>query len=78
MKELRICGPFRFRIGPASQFDVVVTTNMFGDILSDEAAVDRVLSESKTVTPDLGGEAETEEMGKAICEAIEFIDSGGN
>jgi 3-isopropylmalate dehydrogenase len=35
-----------------------------------EAAVDQVLSEFKTVTPDMGGTARTEEMGEAICEAI--------
>lgn len=124
------------------KFDVVVTTNMFGDILSDEAAglvgglgmapglcvgpkyvmaqathgsapdiagknianpyamimsaqmmlswvgnkkqdkeaikaaediqtaVEKVLAEKKFVTPDLGGNASTDEMGKAICEAI--------
>jgi len=123
-------------------FDVVVTTNMFGDILSDEAAglvgglgmapglcvgpdyvmaqathgsapdiagknianpyamiksgqmmlswlgekkgdrsaiqaaqdidnaIERVLSEPKWITPDLGGSATTEEMGEAICKVL--------
>lgn len=127
------------------RFDVVVTTNMFGDILSDEAAglvgglgmapglcvgpeyvmaqathgsapdiygkhianpyamimsaqmllswlgnkkkdsaaikaardveigMEKVLSDMKHVTPDLGGTASTEEMGMAICEAIQSI-----
>ena len=125
------------------EFDVVVTTNMFGDILTDEAAglvgglgmapglnvgpkyamaqathgsapdiagkhianpyamimsgqmllmwlgkkkqdhdavqaavtiakgVETVISELETVTPDLNGSAATEEMGEAICRAIE-------
>jgi 3-isopropylmalate dehydrogenase len=124
------------------KFDVVVTTNMFGDILSDEAAglvgglgmapglcvgpkyamaqathgsapdiagkhianpyalvmstqmllswlgntkndteavqasldiekaVNSVLSAKEKVTPDLGGDSSTEEMGQAICDAI--------
>jgi 3-isopropylmalate dehydrogenase len=127
------------------RFDVVVTTNMFGDILSDEAAglvgglgmapglcagpkygmaqathgsapdiagkhvanpyamiisaqmllawlgerkadaqamraasdiergVDKVLANPTAVTPDLGGRASTEEMGKAVCCAIEAM-----
>lgn len=127
------------------KFDVVVTTNMFGDILSDEAAglvgglgmapglcvgpkfvmaqathgsapdiagkhianpyamimsaqmmilwlgnkkndsnviqaskdielgVNKVLSEKKYITPDLGGTSSTEEMGKAICKAIQCL-----
>ena len=125
------------------KFDVVVTTNMFGDILSDEAAglvgglgmapglcvgpkyamaqathgsapdiagrhianpfamimsaqmllawlgekknddsavgaaraieqgMERVLTERASVTPDLGGKASTEEMGQAVCRAIQ-------
>ncbi|MBV1756628.1 MAG: isocitrate/isopropylmalate dehydrogenase family protein [Dethiosulfatibacter sp.] len=127
------------------KYDVVVTTNMFGDILSDEAAglvgglgmapglcvgpdyvmaqathgsapdisgknianpyamvmsaqmmlswvgnkkndesaikaaenvqtgIEKVLNEKLYVTPDLGGTASTDEMGKAICEAIRNI-----
>lgn len=127
------------------KFDVVVTTNMFGDILSDEAAglvgglgmapglcvgpefvmaqathgsapdiagkhianpyamimsaqmmlswlgnkkkdyktiqaskdielgINKILSEKKYITPDLGGTSGTEEMGKAICEAIQSL-----
>jgi len=70
MKELRICGPFRFRIGPASQFDVVVTTNMFGDILSDEAAVDRVLSEFTTVTPDMGAVLQQKKWAKQSAKPL--------
>ncbi len=127
------------------KFDVIVTTNMFGDILSDEAAglvgglgmapglcvgpkyamaqathgsapdiagkhvanpyamimsaqmllswlgnmkgdadvikaskdiefgVNKVLSEKKHLTPDLGGISTTEDMGRAICDAIKNI-----
>ena len=127
------------------KFDVVVTTNMFGDILSDEAAglvgglglapglcvgpkyvmaqathgsapdiagkhianpyamimstqmmiswlgnkkndpqaiqasrdidfgVNQVLEEKEKITPDLGGESRTEEMGKAICKSIKDL-----
>jgi len=43
-----------------------------------ETAVDRVLSESNAVTPDMGGTAKTEEMGEAICEAVAETNSGGN
>ena len=34
------------------------------------AGVTKVLDEGKTVTPDLGGKASTEEMGRAMCDAI--------
>ncbi len=132
------------------RFDVIVTTNMFGDILSDEAAalagglglagslnagddhamaqaqhgsapdiagkgianpaslvlsvamlldwlggrhgraelaaggaaifraVDRVLAEPKTRTPDLGGSAGTAEMADAIVAALAADEAGGN
>ena len=35
-----------------------------------ERAMERVIREAKTVTPDLGGEASTAEMGTAVAEAI--------
>lgn len=35
-----------------------------------ESAVNKVLSDKKNVTPDLEGKSTTEEMGRAICEAI--------
>ena len=146
--ETRVVDTFAMNMVMKPQdFDVVITTNMFGDILSDEAAglvgglgmapglcvgpkyamaqathgsapdiagkhvanpyaivisaqmmllwlgerqkdpsavhaagdietaVDHVLAESKTVTPDLGGTATTEEMGDAICNTIEQINS---
>ncbi len=149
--ETRVVDTFAMNMVMRPQdFDVVVTTNMFGDILSDEAAglvgglgmapglcvgpkyamaqathgsapdiagkhvanpyaivmssqmmllwlgekqkdssavqaardieiaVDRVLSEFNAVTPDMGGTAKTEEMGKAICDAIVNINNGGN
>jgi len=34
------------------------------------SAVERVLSEAKNLTPDMGGKANTEELGKAIADAI--------
>jgi 3-isopropylmalate dehydrogenase len=141
--ETRVVDTFAMNMVMRPQdFDVVVTTNMFGDILSDEAAglvgglgmapglcvgptyvmaqathgsapdiagrhianpyaivmsaqmmllwlgekredpsaiqaarqiemaVEQVLTESQTVTPDMGGSANTEEMGAAICDAL--------
>src|SRR6056297_705603 len=35
-----------------------------------ESALNKVLSDKKNVTPDLGGKSTTEEMGRTICEAI--------
>lgn len=141
--ETRVVDTFAMNLVMKPQeFDVVVTTNMFGDILTDEAAglvgglgmapglcvgpkyamaqathgsapdiagkhianpyaiivssqmllmwlgekkqdafaveaaeniekgVSNVLTEMKTVTPDLKGTSSTEEMGEAICQAI--------
>jgi 3-isopropylmalate dehydrogenase len=144
--ETRVVDTFAMNLVMRPQdFDVVVTTNMFGDILTDEAAglvgglgmapglcvgpkyvmaqathgsapdiagrhianpyamimsgqmmvswlgeqrrdpaliraagdvkggVESVLSAMQAVTADLGGQASTEEMGEAICEAIEAL-----
>ena len=38
-----------------------------------ERGVDKVLANPTAVTPDLGGRASTEEMGKAVCCAIEAM-----
>jgi isocitrate/isopropylmalate dehydrogenase len=35
-----------------------------------EKGMGKVLGESETVTPDLGGTAKTEEMGEAACQAL--------
>lgn len=40
---------------------------------SIETAIGKVLSELKSVTPDLGGTCSTEQMGDAICEAIDSL-----
>jgi 3-isopropylmalate dehydrogenase len=37
------------------------------------ACVERILNEMKYVTPDLGGTATTEEMGAAICKALQEL-----
>lgn len=141
--ETRVVDTFAMNLVMKPQdFDMVVTTNMFGDILSDEAAgivgglgmgpglcvgpnyamaqathgsapdiagkhianpyamimscqmmllwlgekkgdspaiqaardiekgMNKVLSESQAVTPDLGGTAKTEQMGEAACQAL--------
>jgi len=34
------------------------------------AAVDRVIAEARTLTPDLGGRASTRDMGSAIAAAL--------
>jgi 3-isopropylmalate dehydrogenase len=53
--------------------------NMKGDEAAIQAArdiqlgIDRVLEEMCCVTPDLGGTASTEEMGMAICQAIQSL-----
>ncbi|MDF2531782.1 MAG: isocitrate/isopropylmalate dehydrogenase [Clostridia bacterium] len=53
--------------------------NQKGDISAIQASedivlgVEKVLNELRLVTPDLGGEASTEEMGTAICEAIKSM-----
>ncbi|PNV60430.1 isocitrate/isopropylmalate dehydrogenase family protein [Clostridium sp. chh4-2] len=38
-----------------------------------EAAVETVLSEKRHLTPDLGGSSTTDEMGKAICDALKAL-----
>lgn len=53
--------------------------NKKGDISAIKAAhnieqgMEKVLADMKCVTPDLGGTASTEEMGTAICQAIENL-----
>lgn len=41
--------------------------------LDIQLGVDKVFAEMKCVTPDLGGTASTDEMGTAICEAIQSL-----
>lgn len=38
-----------------------------------QTAMDKVLAELKCVTPDLGGNSSTEQMGEAICQAIDGL-----
>ena len=38
-----------------------------------ETAVNSVIEKLETVTPDLGGNAGTDEMGQAICREIESL-----
>jgi isocitrate/isopropylmalate dehydrogenase len=38
-----------------------------------DEAVSKVVSGLKSVTPDLGGSASTDEMGAAICAALEAL-----
>lgn len=53
--------------------------NKKGDIEAIKASIDimtaieKVINESKSVTPDLGGKASTEEMGTAICDAVRSL-----
>jgi 3-isopropylmalate dehydrogenase len=71
----------------ANPYAIVISAQMMlswlGEKKQDQAAVEaarniergvaQVLAERKGVTPDLGGEATTEQMGEAICQAIRSL-----
>jgi len=55
------------------EFDRDIMVMIRYETISIEFGVNKVLYEKKHLTPDLGGISTTEDMGRAICDAIKNI-----